>query len=502
MIFKVAFAVLASALISGKDNGHAFEADLGNKKGSDKLAVKDIISYHQKQVTPASSAYSKVKQSIRFLRLKKTLWYRDEPNKLLNSEESEEHSSTPQECVDPVKLSAKEKLDAGHLPLSTCPSKDEICVKNESKESSASSTPPSSSGPEQMTGVCVPIDEVPMQYWDIRDPNDFDNDLPMSYWNDYSAGDVGIVSSEAEFGWGKLQHSFLAGNEYYSFGVSTTSATTAGYYSEVSSMDSSFALFPTTTEVNEVITNHGKGYSTIIANDAAATVPAIVSANYAYQGNQKFDTNRQLQSQYCSDFVTNTCEDYRPEIRQTALPRNLIKDCVNSGDCSTGGSYSSYNYPNTPIGCWNTSGVRFMSRAFEQQSTFNKNINCWDVSRVSDMQVMFDGASNFNQPLEKWNVSRVTYMNNMFRNATTFNLPIQDWNVSNVSGMSGMFQGAHNFNQPIQDWNVSRLSFMSLMFNDANNFNQPLEDWNVSSVYLMYAVFLDAYNFNQCLGSW
>ena len=84
-----------------------------------------------------------------------------------------------------------------------------------------------------------------------------------------------------------------------------------------------------------------------------------------------------------------------------------------------------YNASNCPegisIGCWNTSEVTDMYKAFDVQASFNDSINCWNTSRVTDMTGMFRDASNFNQPLDDWNVARVTTMRRMFDQATNFN---------------------------------------------------------------------------------
>ena len=219
--------------------------------------------------------------------------------------------------------------------------------------------------------------------------------------------------------------------------------------------------------------------------------------------------SRHLNQQDCSTFL-DTCNFSgdpfgRPSILKTGTAfKELIANCIDG----TGICASTYDYPSTPIGCWNTSYVQNMNEAFKNQVNFNKPINCWDVSRVTTMQGMFFttqgmfSASKFNQPIQDWNVSSVTDMGFMFQGATDFNQQINSWNVSSVTDMIGMFYGAKRFDKSIEDWDVASVTKMNYMFLTAEDFNQQLERWNVSKVETMSAMFQQAINFNQPLEQW
>ena len=135
------------------------------------------------------------------------------------------------------------------------------------------------------------------------------------------------------------------------------------------------------------------------------------------------------------------------------------------------------------IGCWDTSDVTDMSRAFEaegddDETYFNKAINCWNTAHVTGMKYMFQDTTDFNQPLDDWNVASVNNMQAMFLDATKFNQPLNDWDVASVTSMGGMFSNAYNFNQPIDDWNVTSVTDMEFMFSgyEGMDFNQPIND--------------------------
>ena len=196
----------------------------------------------------------------------------------------------------------------------------------------------------------------------------------------------------------------------------------------------------------------------------------------------------------------------RPKIEKDGYEfQELVRDCILSFSCP-----EDYDYGNTPIGCWNVSGVTNMYKAFysDYYSTystrlfFNEPLRCWDVSGVTAMDNMFVNARYFNQPLENWDVSGVTNMQAMFFRAHYFNQPLEDWDVSGVKDMGFMFFNATNFNQPLQDWDVSRVRNMEFMFFRNYYFNQPLEGWDVSRVISMKAMFKYAEEFNQPLDKW
>ena len=77
-----------------------------------------------------------------------------------------------------------------------------------------------------------------------------------------------------------------------------------------------------------------------------------------------------------------------------------ISDYISTGDSIYGAD----------INCWDVSQVTFMTKAFQDQTTFNERLDCWDVSNVERMNFMFDNASSFNQSLNNWTVSSVTNM--------------------------------------------------------------------------------------------
>ena len=168
--------------------------------------------------------------------------------------------------------------------------------------------------------------------------------------------------------------------------------------------------------------------------------------------------------------------------------RDLLADCYpNAGNCPL-----YLDYGNIPIGCWDTSNVKDMYRAFKKDGSetgFNKAINCWNTARVTDMRGMFYQASNFDQSLNNWNVESVNGMHGMFDKASDFNQPLNNWNVTRVTSMGELSFGYYG-------------SGGYGMFREATNFNQPLDGWDVSSVKVMYRMFYQATKFNQCLSTW
>jgi surface protein len=162
------------------------------------------------------------------------------------------------------------------------------------------------------------------------------------------------------------------------------------------------------------------------------------------------------------------------------LPPNgmqgIVSDCLSLGDPYT----CTYGWP---IGCWDTSLVENMDRAFyaknndSGQATFNLPIDGWDTSSCTSMQEMFNYADAFNQDIGSWDVSKVSYMNGMFSYAKAFNQDIGDWDVSKVTVMQSMFFRAEGFNQDIGDWDVSKVTNMRNMFRNAESFNQCLSSW-------------------------
>ena len=105
---------------------------------------------------------------------------------------------------------------------------------------------------------------------------------------------------------------------------------------------------------------------------------------------------------------------------------------------------------------------------------YDGNIGCWNTSLVTDMTRAFSWQEEFNEPIGLWDLSSVTDTTNMFRMASSFNQPLDNWNVSNVEYMVGMFAFANSFNQPLDKWNVSKVKNMNYMFADATSFNRPL----------------------------
>ena len=65
-----------------------------------------------------------------------------------------------------------------------------------------------------------------------------------------------------------------------------------------------------------------------------------------------------------------------------------------------GDSQSAVDGPHGPIGEWDVSGVKDMSRVFSYAKSFNGDISKWDVSKVKDMTDMFLGVTAFNGDLE------------------------------------------------------------------------------------------------------
>ncbi|OEU17970.1 hypothetical protein FRACYDRAFT_238401 [Fragilariopsis cylindrus CCMP1102] len=209
-----------------------------------------------------------------------------------------------------------------------------------------------------------------------------------------------------------------------------------------------------------------------------------------YQDHPQYDHNhRQLDSLDC----TSECSGVRPDISNYLddLPvepdrpvkpdepldvlsyinndassfRNLISNCYNGDNCPP-------DYDD--IGCWNTTGITDMTRAF-LASSFNAPLECWDVGKVTSMYRMFQDTTSFNQHIDSWNVSQVETIDNMFLRATSFNQPIDSWDVSQVTGMQSMFRYT-SFDQSIDSWDVSQVTSMQSMFR-ATNFNQCLSTW-------------------------
>ena len=145
-----------------------------------------------------------------------------------------------------------------------------------------------------------------------------------------------------------------------------------------------------------------------------------------------------------------------------------IAECLKLSptDCSEGS--------HGPIGSWDLSAVKSMSRWFHSASSFNGDISEWDVSKVTTMRGMFASASSFNGDISKWDVSKVTNTFGMFYSASSFNGDISKWDVSKVTDMKDMFAHASSFNGDIATWDVSRVTNMEHMFLYAASFAQTL----------------------------
>ena len=73
------------------------------------------------------------------------------------------------------------------------------------------------------------------------------------------------------------------------------------------------------------------------------------------------------------------------------------------------------------------------------------------------MNSMFSKAVKFNQPLGGWNTSSVKYMSRMFEGAESFNQPIGSWQVERVELIERMFAGAVSFNHDLGQWHLDSL---------------------------------------------
>ena len=60
---------------------------------------------------------------------------------------------------------------------------------------------------------------------------------------------------------------------------------------------------------------------------------------------------------------------------------------------------------NSDIGCWDTSSVINLERAFFACTSFNVDLGTWDTSSVKDFQATFCGASSMSSDLSRWDTS-------------------------------------------------------------------------------------------------
>jgi surface protein len=144
----------------------------------------------------------------------------------------------------------------------------------------------------------------------------------------------------------------------------------------------------------------------------------------------------------------STTNDQKCPTKSKALPatanmEEIVGNCLILEDCPYGST----------IGCWDTSLVVNMDRAFYYSTPmFNDPIDGWDTSSCTSMKYMFELAEGFNQDIGSWDVSEVTVMQRMFYQPQGFNQDIGDWDVSKVTNMQGMFRGAYAFNQCLSPW--------------------------------------------------
>ena len=68
---------------------------------------------------------------------------------------------------------------------------------------------------------------------------------------------------------------------------------------------------------------------------------------------------------------------------------------------------------------------------------------------------MFKGAFKFNQPVGKWNTSSVKNMSRMFQDAFSFNQDLSSWNTDSVKDIHGMFCGALSFSNGTENHGLS-----------------------------------------------
>jgi len=319
-------------------------------------------------------------------------------------------------CVPPITVTDTSKLDTGHLPLSSCSSKKQLCIKSNKNDSTLSSSS------IKKTGECVDMWDIPPSYLDTTDPN---NDVQNYYWEDpYSPNIAGT-------------------------GVSYK----AGSYADDPSSSSEGSK-------NEHLqSNHWEDPSPTDGSKKKDSFSIHGEDPYAYLlfGSYPEEDARHLQELIGTSTASGSSQtsfDCESECNANPQPvkvtgsefRDLVTSCI--------GEYGELDckQPYGPLICWNTSLVDNMDFAFRYQGDFNSPLECWNVSQVTTMRFMFSYAEYFNQPLESWDVSQVEDMGRMFNSAYEFNQPLDRWDIRQVEDMERMFYYAFSFNQCLSTW--------------------------------------------------
>ena len=123
---------------------------------------------------------------------------------------------------------------------------------------------------------------------------------------------------------------------------------------------------------------------------------------------------------------------------------------------------ASFVSPNWPMGLYDTTAVRDMELAFENNKLFRHYIGDWNMQNVHTLDKMFR-SSDFDGPIHVWKMPLLTSTEGMFASAKSFNHPIDNWakhimrtavveDVERYLGFNAehMFQGATAFEQPVR----------------------------------------------------
>ena len=86
----------------------------------------------------------------------------------------------------------------------------------------------------------------------------------------------------------------------------------------------------------------------------------------------------------------------------------------------------SFVSPDWPMGLYDTSRVREMTTAFENNNQFQHYIGGWDMRNVETLHAMFHSAV-FNGPIDAWRMPKLSAAHEMFFFNEHFNQPLDEW---------------------------------------------------------------------------
>lgn len=461
-------------------------------EGKESSSVQQAVNDNKKDVLTASSSsfsssYSRTKNSDVFKRLVQRRDVRDEvrnePNKLKNvgKDDDDDDDDELTECSPAV--NKNNKIDAGHLPASSCGEK-QICIARDDSKT---------------TGVCVSVDDVPASYWETDIYGSSSDDEDDADADDFDAAasparrDLQLVDLCIDVKCKNIQRPEVANQNIRNLVNECVDINTGRFINGGScpySGDIPIQCWDTSnvTDMSYAFYNHTKSRISVQCwNTSRVTNMASM-----FQNAEKF--NHDL-----SRWDVSNVQNFNSMFYNSEKFNYNLKEWNTKSASNMAYMFGYAENFNQPIGDWYTGDVTDMKFMFYGSKAFDFDINGWDTGKVTDLKGTFSQAYKLSSNLNSWNTANVQNMNYTFFYAYYFNSPLDGWDTSQVTSMDGTFSKARDFNQPIGDWDVSQVTSMNNLFAgeyyDENyeygitSFNSNINAWDVSRVTSMSGMF-------------